>query len=754
MGKNVSAQMRRRILFILGCFLVVGFTVIIGRLFYLQIVDGEKYQALAAEQQTRSTTLGAERGTIYDTNGNVLAESATVWNACISPAELDQKTLKDTAKALAEMLDIEESYILEQAADRDVYYKRIKKYVDQNTRDEILTYTSENKIDGVFFEQDTKRYYTYGNLAANVLGFTNYDNHGAYGLESYYDDTLSGTPGVVVSAKNAWGSDMPFKYQQLNEAEDGSSLVLTIDEGIQHFVEKNLETAIVEHSIGNRACGIVMDITTGEILAMATKGDFDPNDPYTLTDANAIAELEEVEKKYTADSKEYEKKLGELRYDQWRNKAISDPYEPGSVFKIITAATALENKVVKLDDSFYCSGSLQIPGEKSARHCHKLEGHGAETFVQGMENSCNPVFILVGQRVGGNLMYSYMDNFGLREPTGVDLPGEAEGILHSLETLNKESMSELSSTAFGQTFKVTPLQMITAVSAAVNGGKLMQPYIVKQVLDSDGNVIETTQPEVKRQVISEETSKTVRYLVEQVVANGSGRNAAIPGYRIGGKTGTSEKIDQEGNSKNILSFVGFAPMEDPKYACLVMLDEPVLDNVYGSVIAAPVVGAIFQEMLPYVGLEPELTQEELEETEVTVPSLVGQRPHEAQSELTSRGLKTRIVGDGPAVIQQLPEAGSNSSKGTTVTLYTDKESLGKKDVVVPDVVGMTAQEANKAIVTDAGLKIELSGVVEDGVETVVSEQSPAAGETVQTGDVVKVTLAEKPKEESTKQAAQ
>lgn len=745
MQKSVSAKMRRRIVFILVCFLGLGFTVVIVQLFRIQVVDGEKYQALAAQQQTRSTTLGAKRGTIFDRNGNVLAQSATVWNVCLSPADIDENTFDGTAEELGEILELDPAYIKEQAEDRTMYYKLIKKRVNREVRDEVLEYITEEDIDGVFFEQDTKRYYTYGNLASNILGFTNYDNHGAYGLESYYDKTLSGTPGVVVSAKNAWGSDMPFKYQQLNEAKDGNDIVLTIDEGIQHFVEKNLETAIVEHAIGNRACGIVMDIQTGEILAMATKGDFDPNDPYTITDPAAIAELEELAEIHTEDSEEYETKLGELRYEQWRNKAISDPYEPGSVFKIITAATALDNKLVPLEENFYCSGALQIPGEDSPRHCHDLDGHGQQTFVQGMENSCNPVFIIVGQRIGGDLMYSYMDNFGLREPTGVDLPGEAEGILHSLSILNKESMSELSSTAFGQTFKVTPLQILTAVSAAVNGGRLMQPYIVKQVRDAEGNVIETTEPVVRRQVISEETSESVRYLVEQVVKEGSGRNAAIPGYRIGGKTGTSEKLDNLNQSKNILSFVGFAPMEDPQYACLVVLDEPVLDNVYGSVIAAPVVGAIFQEMLPYVGLEPEFTEEELAETEVTVPNLLGKRPHEAQSDLTALSLQTHIVGKGATVLRQIPQAGSTMPKGMTVTLYTDEESLSE-EVKVPDVVGMTAQEANQAIVTDAGLNIELRGVVEDGTQAIVSEQWPLPGEIAKTGDVVVVTLVEKTEE--------
>lgn len=752
---TTSAKMRRRIVGILVCFLIFGFTALLIQLFLIQIVHGEMYQSRASQQQTRSTTLGANRGTIYDRNSNALARSADVWNVCISPAEIDQERLSKTAKDLAEILNVESAYITEQAGDTASFYKRIARRVDVETRNKVLEYITADgdEVNGVFFEVDTKRYYPYGSLASTVLGFTNYDNHGAYGLEAYYDKTLSGTPGMVVSAKNAWGSDMPFKHTQRNEAMDGNSLVLTIDADIQHFVERHLETAIVEHSVSNRSCAIVMDIKTGEILAMATKGDFDPNDPYTLQDPNATAELEDfktraLRSEFTAQELKggvttEEKKLQELRFDQWRNKAISDPYEPGSTFKIITAATAIDNKVVSLNDSFVCTGSISVSSETF--HCHNRTGHGAQNFVEGMQHSCNPVFINVGQRIGGTILYDYIGNFGLGEPTGIDLPGEAEGILHSRGELLKEGKVELSSTSFGQSFKVTPLELITAVSAAVNGGKLMQPYVVKQVLDPQGNVISTTQPTVRRQVISEETSETMRYLVEQVVDGGSGSYAAIPGYRIGGKTGTSEILDQTGNDRNILSFVGFAPMEDPQYAVLVMLDEPQLDNAYGSVIAAPVVGAIFQEMLPYIGLEPAYTEEERAETEATVPNLIGMKPHDAQAELTTRGLQTRMIGNGPMVVQQIPQSGKAMPKGMTVTIYTDEESI-TADVTVPDVVGMTPQQANQAIVTEAGLNIELRGVTGDGARTYVAEQWPLAGSMAKTGEVVIVTLALKEEE--------
>jgi len=734
MQKSASGKMRVRMRVMLFLFLVFGFAVILGKLFTLQIVQGEELQQLAVEQQTRSTTLGARRGAIYDRNGNVLARSATVWDVCISPAELNQDTVDKVAGDLAEILQVDKQKILEEAADRRYYYKCIKKRVERDVADMVLEYTTENKVEGVFFEQATKRYYRYGTLASTVLGFTNYDGQGAYGLEAYYDKTLSGTAGMVVSAKNAKGSDMPFKYQQQFPAQDGNSIVLTIDETIQHYLEKNLETAIVEHSIGNRAAGVAMNPKTGEILAMATKQDFDPNDPFEIADPNALTQLQLLPE----GSKEYNDKKKQLQYDQWRNKAISDPYEPGSVFKIITAATALDNGVLSIHDHFNCTGSFKVSDRNIS--CWKKGGHGGQTFIEGMQNSCNPVFIQVGQRIGARLLYDYMESFGLGEVTGIDLPGEAPGIRQAFEVLNKPGKVELASTSFGQTFKVTPLQLITATSAAVNGGKLMQPYIVKQVLDPEGNVISTTQPTVKRQVISEETSATMRMLTEAVVQEGSGKKAAIPGFRIGGKTGTSEKLDLKPLELNVLSFVGFAPADDPQIAVLVMLDEPKLDHVFGSVIAAPVVGAVLQESLPYMNIDPQYTQEELADKEVKVPDLIGFKPHDAQAELTPLGLKTRIVGNGADVLRQIPNGNQTIAKGGTVILYTHEDDI-KTDIAIPDVVGLTAQGANKVIV-GAGLNIELRGLKTDGVPTVVESQWPLPGTEAKTGDIVIVTLVE------------
>lgn len=760
--KNVSSKMRVRMRIVLIIFMLLGFVVIISQLFMIQIVHGEMYQERAARQQTRSINITAKRGDIYDRNLNTLARSATVWNVCISPADLadvDPDRLDGMAEGLAEILDINKSVITEAARDRTKFYLIIKRRIDHEKMQEVLDFiTKEDGADipGVFFEPSTKRYYPYNSLASSILGFTNYDNQGAYGIEAYYNKILSGTPGLILSAKDAKGADMDLKYSQVNEAKDGNSIVLTIDESIQHILERNLETAVVEHSLGNKCAGIVMNVKTGEIVAMSTKPDFDPNEPYVLKNSLSIAKLETFAQangikaedydstaKYDDSSpyKAYGTLLQDLLYDQWRNKAVSDPYEPGSVFKIITAAAAIDNQLLNLNEGFYCSGSFKVSDHTF--HCWKHAGHGAQNFIQGMQNSCNPVFISIGQRIGARLFYDYMEGFGFGSTTGIDLPGEDIGIMQTFENLNKPGMVELSSNSFGQSIKVTPLQMITAASAAVNGGNLMQPFVVKQVLDSEGRVVETTQPVVRRQVISAQTSETIRSLVESVVDGGSGRHAAVPGYRIGGKTGTSEKLDIRDRDVNVLSFVGFAPMDDPQYAVLVMLDEPKLQNIFGSTIAAPVVGAILQEMLPYVGLEPQYTPEQLEQKDVEVPDLIGMKPHDAQAQLTTElGLRIRYEGTGPTILRQIPQPWQKMPKGGTVIVFTNEEVI-KTEITVPDVVGLSARDAN-LVLLDEGLNIELRGVTTDGVPTMVEQQWPLAGSTAATGDVVIVTLVRRP----------
>lgn len=765
-GSSSRKSMRRRTWFLLFGVLMVCFCLLIGKLGHIMLVEGQELEGMALKQRVSSTVLPARRGSILDRNNKVLAQSNTVWNVCISPADIavvsetNPEIFPTVAKKLAQVLELDEETILEAAKTTQEqnpenlsYYAKIKSRVESHTVKELEdwvaeTYPKENILGRwVYFEEDTKRYYIYDNLASTVIGFTNYENQGAYGLESYYDKVLSGSPGISVSARTTAGSNLPYDGSRIYPATDGYSLVLTLDETVQSIVEKHLEMAVVEHNIKNNAVGIVMNIKTGEILALAAKPDFNPNTPYDLASTwrteNELSLLEQ-------DTEEYKELYQQLQFEQWRNKAVSDSYEPGSVYKLITASTGLEDHLTYTDDVYVCHGSIEVADR--TYNCHNLVGHGTQTLTKAIQNSCNPAFITLGLRIGGDRMYDSMTNFGLGQMTGVDLPGEVSGILHSQATLSRDSQVELASTSMGQSIKTTPIQMITAAGAVVNGGYLMQPYVVKQVLDSQGNVIETTQPLVKRQVISEETSAIMRDLVESVVTDGSGKHAAVPGYRIGGKTGTSEKLEDEQKREEgedikkeyVLSFMGFAPMDDPTYAVLVALDAPDEENPWGSVIAAPVAGAIFQEILPYLGVEPQYSAEELARSEVAVPSLIGMKPHEAQAELTIAGLKTKIEGQGNAVVRQVPQAGQKIQKGGTVTLYTEEGAL-ESGLQIPELVGMTSEQAAITL-TGLGLNVEYRGDLRTDVIRIVEQQWPLAGESATTGDVVIVTLIEKPAE--------
>ncbi len=735
MAKKPGNYMKLRMMIVVIFMTVCCFGLLIYNLSKLQITEGEEYKQRAAAQQLRSITINANRGTIYDRNGKELARSATVWNVILVPAYITDEQLPAIAEGLSEILQMDYETLIERGSDKTRYYEIVGTKVEEEVANQVLALAEELDTKGITLEEDTKRYYPYGSLASQILGFTGSENKGAYGIESYYESVLAGIPGRKVSAQNAMGTDMDFHYQEMYEAEDGNSIVLTIDEVIQHYLEKHLETAVIEHGVNNGAAGIVMDVNTGEILAMATAPDFDPNAPFVLGDPQKQATLDSM----VQDSEQYSEYLLQAQYDQWRNKAISDPYEPGSVFKIITAATALEQGVVSLNDTFMCTGSTNVSGTEFG--CWKKEGHGHQTFAEAMQNSCNPAFIEIGRRIGGEVFHEAIENFGLSSVTGIDLPGEADnaGLMQSIDNLTKPGQVELSSTSFGQTFKVSTLQLATAISAAVNGGTLYEPYIVDQVLDSQGNALSTTQPTAVRQVISEETSATIRYLTETVVSDGSGVNAQIPGYRIGGKTGTSEKIDlfyATGVSENILSFVGIAPADDPQIVCLVMLDEPTLTNAFGSTIAAPIVGAILSETLPYLGIDPEYTGEEMAKMDIAVGNYVGLGPHEAQTKLYQATLKARIVGNGGEVIHQTPSAGSSIPQGGTVVLYTDDASREDR-VTVPDVLGFSGAQANQSIV-NAGLNIKIQGVDIELPGAVAVRQNPAAGESVQPGTIVTV----------------
>lgn len=741
MVRGTSNKMRFRLNIVILLMAVAATAVLIGRLFYLQIYEGEMWQGRAISQQMRAIQISAERGVIYDSNLKTLAASATVWDVIVSPAQLkNDDELILIADYLSELLEVDKERIIERGQRKYSYYEVIKPKVEKDIADEINAFILEHRLNSLNLVENTRRYYPYGSLASTVLGFTGSDNNGAYGLEAFYNKTLSGTPGVRTSAKNAKGADMDFLYEQRFEPQAGNSIVLTIDEAVQHFVEKHLEAAVVEHNVEARATAIVMDVNTGAILAMATKPDFDPNEPRTIADSSAAQLI--LELKAEVDENDYLKALGEAQFDQWRNKAISDPYEPGSVFKIITSAMALDLKVTQpTGNYFYCPGYHIVAGRRKA--CWRAAGHGSIDFTEAVKFSCNPAFMMLGERIGAENFYTYFDRFGLLNTTGVGLPGEADSIFYSMDLLGKKSGEELASSAFGQTFKITPIQLITAVSAVVNGGNLMEPYIVKQVIDSDGNIVETTQPSVRRQVISAETSKTMAEILHKVVSDpdGSGRYAYVPGYRVGGKTGTSEKIDQSVDGivkERISSFLGIAPSDDPQYAVLVMLDEPHLANIYGSIIAAPVVGNIFKEILPYLGVEPHYTEKELQNLDVSTPQVTGGLVSDALRQINAKGLNYRTVGEGDTVLRQVPASGQPIPRGSTVILYTDNTERGTT-VTVPSVVGMSGAAANAAVI-NAGLNIKIAGIDIDSVGSVAQSQSPYAGTVVEAGTVVTVTF--------------
>lgn len=721
---------RIRILFAALAMIIIGFSVLIFRLFKLQIVDSDEYKRQASSQQIRTTEISPTRGTIKDRNGNVLAMSSTAWTVCISPNEITNDAQKELIiSGLSEILGIKPDNIREKAS-RKSYYEAIKSKVDKNLAEEVTSFATNNGISAIFLEEKVSRSYPYGSFASSVIGFVNSENNGAYGLEAYYNDNLSGESGKIVSAKNAWGHDMPFEFDELYSSIDGDTIETTIDDGIQYFVEKHLELATKEYNTAARAACIAMNPNTAEVLAMATKGDFNPNQ-YLVLDSKVQEEIDNLPEEEQGEA------LLEAQYNMWRNKNISDPYEPGSIFKIITLASALDSNSITVNDTFYCQGYYEIEDRKIA--CWHSYGHGEETLAQALQNSCNPAFIAIGQKMGTRIFNNYFEAFGFTEKTGIDLPGEAKSIYHSFKRM---SNIDLASSSFGQTFKVTPIQLITAVSAAINGGTLYKPYIVNKIIDEDGNIVEEQKPTIVRQVISSETSGTVRTLLESVTTEGSGKNARVPGYRIGGKTGTSEKLDKLNEQgivdKYVSSFLAFAPADNPQIVILLLLDEASLDNPYGSVVAAPVVGAMMSDILPYMGIDPSYTNEELEQMKGKVNNVVDYVVHEGMSVLRVSGYSVNVVGEGTKIVAQLPEAGTKLPAGGTVTIYTE-ESLVPKEIAVPNVLGKSVSDVNNLIIS-AGLKLKLIGVQNDSEGQIAYSQNPEEGTMVYPDTTVEVTF--------------
>lgn len=730
MAKAPSVRMKKRMMAVLTVFVVLGFATLVGRLFYLQVVTGNFYEQKAVEQQLREITVSAKRGTIYDSNMKTLAKSADVWDLYASPAAFtgdDQR--HKVANDLSRITGVSADTLYAQLK-KTTSYVVLRRKIEKAEADLIRTYISDNSLGCIGLVGDSKRYYPYGNFASQILGFTGVDNQGLAGLEAQYDSVLRGVDGKIVSAKNAKGTNMPFKYDDYIEPKEGDSLVLTIDEVVQHYLEKHLEDALTQNKVANKATGIVMNVKTGAIVAMATLPGYDPNDPFTLS-ASDQAKLNGLAGDALA------KERNTLLQAMWRNKAISDPYEPGSTFKIVTASAALQEKVVKETDTFYDPGYMIVGGRRIS--CWKAGGHGHETFLDGIKNSCNPVFMTIAARMGAAAFYKYFQAFGLTEKTGVDLPGEASnaGLYH----IAGKDMGpvELAVSSFGQTFKITPVQLITAVAAAANGGELVTPHLVDRIVDSKGNTVKTFGTTIKRQVISAATSKELCGMLEQVVSSGTGKNAYVAGYRVAGKTGTSQKIDVDGGAYlRIASFVGFAPADDPEYAVLVMLDEPHAPNNYGGVIAAPVEGAIMADILPYLGVKPRYTAAELEKLDVKTPDLVGKDIQTVAPTLNTAGLKYRTTGSGSKVLSQVPEAGQSIPPGGTVILDTGPEAVAST-AIVPNFIGMTVLQANQAAAA-AGINLRLKGP-DLTVSTVkATEQSVAQGGKVQPGTVVTVTF--------------
>nr|MBQ4318238.1 hypothetical protein [Clostridia bacterium] len=629
-----------RTLFLMVVCGILIFIPLIAQLYKLQITEHEEWQQKALSQQTRGTTIAANRGTIYDRNYKTLAISASVESVYIATKYIDEDDYERQshliATGLSQILDIEYDAVYEKTQKKDSYYQSIARKLEPEVIEQVRAFKTEYNLPAIQIEPDTKRYYTYGTFASQMLGFVNVDGDGIEGFESYYNEKLSGTPGKIVSLKNAKGTSMFDTYEKYYDAEDGLSAVLTIDETIQHLLEKHLEAAVIDSYVENRGAAIVMVPDTGEILGMAVTGGSDLNTPRELTaeEEESIAELEGAE---------YNAAKTAILLEKWRNKCVADTYEPGSIFKVITSAMALEESVVSLDSHFNCTGSARVEGWDEPINCWKKAGHGDQDFTRALQNSCNPAFISIGKKIGQSTFYEYLEAFGFGRKTGIDLPGEASGLLHDRKTFLSNDVS-LAVASFGQTFTVTPIQLISAVCAVVNGGYLMQPHVVKEFVNSEGVVQETVEPQVIRQVISEETSATMRQLMQAVVDDGSGRNAQVAGYSIGGKTATSEKISavEDTTGKYVVSFLAVAPADDPQIALLVLLDTPGEEipqsQRSGGYLAAPLAGRILADMLPYLGLEPSYTGEELFGSEVTMPGVTGWSVEDALEVLNNKSM--------------------------------------------------------------------------------------------------------------------
>lgn len=748
MAKGKTEKMWRKALIVTAVLVFVGFGAAAVSLFRWQILRGEEMSTAALDQSLRSTTLSAMRGTIYDATGKVLAQSASVWTVVLEPAyfsEYDdpEAARRTVASGLAAILDMDEEEVYERTQGNS-YFVYLKRRVETNVRDEINEFLEAEGISsGVRLIEDYKRYYPYGTVASTVLGFTGTDGQGLEGLELQYDTQLRGTAGRLISSQNALGTDMPFEYEQYVEAQDGNNLVLTIDETVQSILEKYLAEGVDQFNVKNGAVAIMMDVDTGAILGLASTPTYDPNDPFTIYDQDLQAEIDALS------GDEQDQAFNAAQLKQWRNKAVSDTYIPGSVYKMCVYAMGLEEGVVTEQSTFTCDGSIQVEGYEDPISCWKHTGHGLETFREGLYNSCNPWAIHVGQLLGGQTFAKYREAFGFTESTGIDLPGEAVTIYHSVESL-VNTPSDLAVESFGQNFTITPLHMITAACAIANGGYLVTPHVVDRVVDQDGNIVETADTSYRRQVVSQETCDTIISILQENVDHGTATGGYVAGYRICGKTGTSEKVDKwnEDRSKPmeyIASFCGFAPAEDPQYALLVFFDEPDDDTNGGynggNAVAGPYFAKMMEEILPYLGVEAQYNEEEYANLDTTAPNVTGMTLEQAYAELEEAGLSYTVIGDESdssiTVSAQVPEAGGAVPKEGQVVLYTSGYDEASTYVTVPSFLGYDVTNASY-LASINGLQISVSG--SSSSSATVTSQSVAEGEQVQQGTVITLTF--------------
>ncbi len=733
MAKKSTKQLKNRALIALFITCFLGFGAGTFGLVNASLVHGEQYKLKAESQQLSDTTVTAQRGTIYDKNMNVIAKSADVWKVYINPSKISDDEERDkVAKGLSEILELDYDTVYEKCGKSDYGYVLIKSQVEYDVKTKILEFASENKgftqIIGV--DNDVKRYYPYSNFASTVIGFTGTDDVGRSGLEYYYDDILTGTAGRIVTAKNAKQYEMSAQYESYYAAQQGMNLQLTIDQVIQYYLDSALEQAVVDNN-ATYGYGIVMETKTGAILAMSTKPDFDSNNPYEVSSQATLDEINKI-----TDEKEKSEALVKARYAQWRNRTICDTYEPGSVFKCITASAGIEEGVVTPEEMFVCTGSRQVADR--TYHCVNHNGHGSENFTTALINSCNPIFIEVAQRLGSEKFYDYFEAFGFSEGTGIDLPAESIPTPNvTYHTADKLTAVSLASCSFGQSFQVSPIQIITAINAIANDGKLMQPYIVGAMLDEKGNKVSETKPTIKRQVVSKKTANTVATMMEAVVSGGTAKNGYVAGYRVAGKTGTSEKLTNKEHKYYIASFCGFAPADDPEITVLIVVDEPKNGATGGGAVAAPVAAEVIAQTMQYLNVEPQYTEAELAKLDVKAPNLVGTTVAQAKKDLTAQGFTVKVIGSGDTVITQTPASGQVIPKNGLVVLYSEKVNDTEK-VKVPDLTGLTVSEANRKAI-NSGINIKISGYTTGNAITSY-RQSVTADTEVAMGTIVTVSF--------------